>query len=108
MDVLLAMLQEELSRSLRLERKYVRALRLLPKGSFFVRKVRGRTYGYLTYRREGKVVQKYLGQLDQAGIQRHRQIVKKRLELRKRLSRVRQHLRVLKRALRGKELSTRR
>ncbi len=108
MDVLLNMLQEELSKSKRLERKYVRDLTSLVKGSFFVRVVRGRKYGYLSFRHDGKVVQKYLGFLDAAAIQRYRHVIRRRSELRKRLGRVRQHLRVLKRALRGKELSARR
>lgn len=108
MDILINMLREELSRSNRLERKYSQVLRPLPKGSFFVRQVRGRAYGYLTYREDGKVVQKYLGALDKESIQRHRELMQERAELRKKLGKVRQHLRILRRALRGKELSTRR
>lgn len=105
MDILINMLREELSRSKRLERKYMQSIQSLPKGSFFIRTVRGRAYGYLTYREGGKVVQKYLGAMEKAAIERYRQVITKRGESRKKLVKVRQHLRILARALRGKAVS---
>ena len=105
MDVLIQMLREELARSKRLESKYLVAIRGLPKGSFFVRAVRGRRYGYLTFRKDGKVAQKYLGAIDVSQADRFRRSVEKRKDYRKKVKKVRGHIRILKRALRGKELS---
>jgi len=48
MNVLISTLKEELATVKRLERKYLKALEDLPHGSFVVRTVRGKKYGYLT------------------------------------------------------------
>ncbi len=61
MNVLLTTLQEEYKTAQRLETKYRKKLAALPQGSFVVRQVDKRQYGYLTYLQDGKVRQKYLG-----------------------------------------------
>ncbi len=56
-------LKEELSRLRAAERSYVREIKRLPKGSIQKKKISGKVYPYLNYRKGSKVVSKYLGNL---------------------------------------------
>lgn len=102
MKILISTLKEELATSKRLERRYAKQLKGLPQGSFVVRTIRNKKYGYLTYRDGEKVRQKYLGPVDEKAISFYRNDIKNRKEYKEKLKSVRGQIKVLKRALRGK------
>ena len=102
MNVLISTLKEELATVKRLERKYLKALEDLPHGSFVVRTVRGKKYGYLTYRDGANVKQRYLGRMDDKEIGLYRKAIEKRNDYKKKLRSVREQKKVLMRALREK------
>lgn len=101
MSVLLSVLQEELETAERLERQYLQKIAALPQGSFIVRQVRKRRYGYLTLREARRVVQKYLGSLNDQKIEAFREEMKRRRRYREQLKSVREQIKILKKALRG-------
>ena len=100
--VLLSTLKEELAAVRQLEREYQKKIAALPRGSFIVRKIGGGCYGYLTRRQEGRVIQEYLGPLNEKGIDRYRESKKQRKKYKAQLKSVREQIKILKRALRGK------
>ncbi len=102
MNILISTLREELSTVNRLEKKYLSEINKLPKGGFIVRTVRGRNYGYLTYRAEGKVKQRYLGLLDDKKLQFYRTAIERRKEYKRKLKSIREQKMIINRALRGK------
>jgi hypothetical protein len=101
MKVLIATLREELSTVERLERKCIRSLQRLPKGSFVLRVVRGRRYGYLTFRDGPKVRQRYLGCLSEEEVRRRRVLAAKRKQYKRQLKSLGIQKKILIRALRG-------
>lgn len=102
MKILISTLKEELATSKRLEQKYKKQLGELPQGSFVVRTVRHKRYGYLTYREGTKVKQRYLGPVDEETIGLYREAVKNRKEYKRKLKSVKGQIKILKKALRGK------
>lgn len=102
MDVLISSLKEELETSKQLEKKYLRKLEELPQGSFITRKVGEQHYGYLTKRENGKVVQVYLGPLNEKQISEYREKSKKKRMVKEQLRKVLAQIKILERALRGK------
>lgn len=103
MKVLISTLQEELAQSKRLEKKYQDSLAALPQGSFILRKVGAKQYGYLTRREEGRVVQEYLGHLNDAAIAKFREQMAKKKNYKEQLKKVKGQIKILERALRGTE-----
>jgi len=101
MNILISTLKEELATVKRLENKYSKELSKLPKGSFILRKVKGKNYGYLTYRDGSKVKQKYLGRLNDADIEKYQNIKKRRKELKEKLKSVKKQRTILERALKN-------
>jgi len=108
MSILVSTLKEELASVLRLEKRHHTTLLTLPQGSFIVRNVKGRLYGYLTFREGNKMRQKYLGRLDEAQIKSYRSKTEQRKELKKKLKSLGEQKKILRKALRGKTRSTRR
>lgn len=102
MNVLISTLKEELVTVKRLERKYLKELKTLPHGGFVVRTVRGKKYGYLTYRDGPSVKQKYIGRMDEKEINSYRKTIAKRNDYKKKLRSVREQKKILMRALREK------
>jgi len=102
MNVLISTLKEEMATVKRLEKKYLAKINELPKGGFITRTVRGRKYGYLTYREDGKVKQRYLGLLDDKTLQSYRLAIVQRIEYKRKLKSVREQKKIINRALRGK------
>lgn len=101
MSVLLSVLQEELITAERLQRQYLQKIAALPQGSFIVRQVRKRRYGYLTFRQGGRVVQKYLGYMDDNKIAEFLEDIKRRRRYQKQLKSVCDQIKILRKALRG-------
>lgn len=101
MSVLISTLKEELVHAKRLEKKYRTSLLDLPRGSFIVRKVGNRSYGYLTFREKGRVVQKYLGSMDESTIAKFREQAAKKKNYKGQLKKVKEQIKILERALRG-------
>ena len=102
MNILISTLKEELATAKRLEKKYLKQLGDLPHGSFILRTVRKKKYGYLTFREGGKVKQTYLGSLDEQQVEEYCISMKKKRELKEKLKNVRSQQRILERGLRGK------
>lgn len=102
MSVLISTLKEELATAKRLEKKYMRRIKELPRGSFISRSVRSKQYGYLTFREEGKVKQKYLGALNEERISFYKNAMAQRAEYKRKLRSVREQIKIINRALRGK------
>lgn len=102
MNVLLATLKEELKSVERLEKKYLKRIAALPRGSFIVRTRGQKRYGYLTSREGGRVVQKYLGKMDDGKIERYRKLMGQKRDYKKKLKSVREQKSLLRRVLRGK------
>lgn len=58
-----AILHEELQRLRAAEQSYRREIRKLPRGSIQCKRIKGRGYPYLAFRKAGKVIYRYLGRL---------------------------------------------
>jgi len=104
MSILVGTLQEELKTAQRLEKELLKKLALIPQGSFFVRKLKSGDFAYLTFRKNGKVQQKYLGKVNSAQIAEYREMKQKKLSYNKQLKQVREQIKILKRALGGKAI----
>jgi hypothetical protein len=102
MNVLISTLKEELATAKRLEHKYLQKINELPRGSFITRTVRSKQYGYLTFREDGKVKQEYLGSLDEERISFYKNAMSQRAEYKRKLKSVREQIKIINRALRGK------
>lgn len=102
MNVLISTLKEELATAKRLEKKYTRKIKELPRGSFIIRTIRGRRYGYLTFRGNGKVKQEYLGSLNEEKMSFYKNAMNQRAEYKRKLKSVREQIKIINRALRGK------
>lgn len=102
MSVLISTLREELQTVKRLELKHVKTLLYLPQGSFIVRVVGKKHYGYLTRRENGRVRQEYLGLLDEKEIEKYRTLAKQKRSCKSQLKNIREQKKILERALRGK------
>lgn len=99
MSILTNTLKEELKTAKRLEKKYLEKLSLIPRGSFFVRKLKSGEFGYLTFRAKGAVRQKYLGKLTIVQIAEYKETKRKKVLYKKQLKQVREQIKILKRAL---------
>jgi hypothetical protein len=106
MNVLLSTLKAELKTLQKAERRYLTKIKHLSQGSIFVRTVGTKRYGYLTRREGGHVVQDYLGSLDDKTIQHYLELMKQKREAKGKLKSVREQLKFLERALRGKTTYT--
>lgn len=102
MNILISTLKEELATAERLERKYLQKIKELPRGSFIARAIRNKQYGYLTFRENGKVKQEYLGSLDEERIASYKTAMNQRAEYKRKLKSVREQIKIINRALRGK------
>jgi hypothetical protein len=83
-------------------KRQTQELARLPRGSFILRIIRGRKYGYLTYREGNKVKQKYLGAMSRESIDHFKSLALKKKSLKEKLKSVRAQKNILERALRGK------
>jgi hypothetical protein len=102
MNILISTLKEELATAKRLENKYIEKLEALPRGSFIIRIVCNKQYGYLTFREDGKVKQEYLGSLSEDEVEYYRNAMTQRAEYKRKLKSVREQIKIINRALRGK------
>ena len=101
MSVLISTLQEELANARRLEKKYRASLEKLPQGSFIVRRIKNKQYGYLTRREKGRVIQEYLGLMGESSVAEYREKNQKKKNYKEQLKKVREQVAILERALRG-------
>lgn len=102
MNILISTLKEELATAKRLEGKYLQKIKELPRGSFITRTIRDKQYGYLTFRENGKVKQEYLGSLNEERTNFYKSAVDQRAEYKRKLKSVREQIKIIERALRGK------
>lgn len=102
MNILISTLKEELKTAKQLEHKYLKRLKECPRGSFIIRIRGSKRYGYLTSREGGKVIQQYVGAVDEAKIEQYYHSRELKRDYRKKLKNVREQIKILKKALRGK------
>ena len=63
MKAIEGVLKEELERLLELEKSYAREIRELPKGSIQHKRIKGKSYPYLVFRKGSDVIYEYIGNL---------------------------------------------
>lgn len=95
MIVIKGVLKENLDYYCDVERRIVKSIADLPKGSIKKRKISGKIYYYLQQRKGEKIVHKYLGKNEPGELKAK---LKKRLQLLRELKRVREAIRILKKA----------
>lgn len=95
MKVLKGILSESREYYLQVKRKIEKILSVLPKGSIKERKISGRRYYYLQYRRQKKVIQKYLGKEKPEAIIKQ---IKKRRVLKEGLNDIKEALKIIRRS----------
>ena len=100
MEAILSALKEEKEQARRLIRGYEKELKALHQGSFFIRGSGKNRYGYLTYSKEGKVQQQYLGQLNEKAIKNYREQSSRKKKLRKLRNKAQKQFNFLEKALR--------
>lgn len=92
MSILKGVLQEEIVRLERNIKSYSEMLLSLPKGSIFIRKMGGSSFAYRKWKENGKVVSQYLGNINDANVQ-------KQIELSNEYKRIKGNIRVAKQEL---------
>ncbi len=95
-------LREELANSLRMAKDYARDLAAIPPGSLVRKRIKGRFFFYLVYRRGGKVMTAYKGRLSGEDVRQYKEKSDKRRRLKARLSQVKKQIRYLRSVLRGR------
>ena len=99
-----SVLKEELSNSLKMQKRYEKELSKLPKGSISKRNIKGHIYYYLVYREDGKFKSVYKGKsVSESELKKYKQAKELRAKYRKALSQLKKQIRYLEGALRGKE-----
>jgi len=81
-------------------------LKNLPKGSLSEKVIKGRSYYYLAYRKDGKVRFDYLGKKNSEKFQKISEEVKERKELEKQIKEVKKNIIEIKRVLNGSKSRT--
>lgn len=99
MEAIVSALKEEKKQAARLVARYQKELKSLPHGSFFVRQVKGAAYGYITYSKEGKIAQKYLGKLGEEELKSYREAMERKRKLKELKHMAERQYQFLKRAL---------
>jgi len=104
MSILKDIINEEQERLKRLKQKYIREIKLLPKGAISKKERNGRFYLYITSRKKEKVVSEYIGNWES---EKAKSVIKK-IEQRKiiedKLKKVKKNLQELERVLDGKKI----
>lgn len=95
MRVLEGILKESKEYYLQLEKEILNRLSHLPKGSIKKRVIKGKDYYYLQKRNKQKIEQKYLGKVCPDKLAKE---IKERILLQKELKKIRESLKILKRA----------
>jgi len=103
MKIIKSVLEEELANSRAMKKSYERALAGLPKGSLVKKKIKGHEYYYLQVREEGKVRFIYRGKLADREIRKYEEAKAYRAKYRGLLREVKEQIRFLEGALRGKK-----
>ena len=98
MNYLSATLGREAKRMSVLREVYEKQLETLPKGSLRVRERGGKTYYYLAYRKDGKVVSDYVGN-NEAAIAPLKEQIERRRGIENLLKSIKNELRLMNRAL---------
>ena len=96
-----AVLQEELQRLRAAEKSYQRAIKGLPKGSVQHKRIKGKQYPYLAFRRGGKVVYRYLGRLSQDALAALKHGIEQRVRDERLCAEVRKNQHRLEKMIRG-------
>ncbi|MBI4667980.1 MAG: hypothetical protein HY747_02155 [Elusimicrobia bacterium] len=99
MAIIIGVLKEELQNSLRIIARYRQEIESLPKGSVVQKEIKARKYDYLVFRKNGKVVLKYMGKLSPKEKAVYRQAGKKRRQYLKLLKDLKKQVKFIKHAL---------
>ena len=96
-----AVLQEELQRLRAVEKSYQRAIKKLPKGSLQRKRIKGKEYPYLAFRRAGKVAYRYVGRLSKDALEALRRDLERRSRYERLYADARRNQRRLEKMIRG-------
>ena len=99
MNPIKSVIKEELANSCRLQKKYERELKKLPKGSLVRKNISGHEYYYLAIRDGKKVKHTYIGKLGSKEIKKYDQIKKARKRYRALLLETKKQIAFLERSL---------
>lgn len=100
-EVLISSLKEELERVLILEKHYQKDIEDLPEGSIHKRVIGGIEYAYLKISKKGEVQSKCIGRWDDPSMQKLLIQINKKKDKKYRLKKVKEQIKILRRALRG-------
>ena len=100
MDAILSALKEEKKQARHLIKKYKGELQALPLGSFFIRKAGKNRYGYLTFSKNGKIQQRYLGRLNEEEMKHYLDMAERKKKLKILINKAQKQLDFLEKSLR--------
>ena len=104
MGIIKGVLREELQNSIRLEKRYRKALKLYPGGTFIKKKIKGHYYYYLAIREGKKVRFIYKGkELLKGDIEKLKKSRKMRQKYKEFIQKLKRQIKYLRKSLRGKE-----
>lgn len=99
MEAIVSALKEEREQAKRLVQRYAKELEGLPRGTFFLRWIGKKQYGYLTFSEKGKIRQQYVGN-DEADIKKYQEQMNRRKKLIELKKKAEKQLSFLEKALR--------
>jgi len=99
MSTLKTVLKEENKRLHKLQKRYQKEIRNLPKGSLSIKNRKGRKYAYLAYRENDTIKTDYIGRLDSDSAKEMKILIKKRKELEALLKKTNQRITEVKKVL---------
>ncbi len=102
MSIVFGVLREEYERLQQLAAKYRENIADMPKGSLQTKTRNGHGYVYLTYRKERKVISKYIGKSGSPQVEELLQQVNVRKQYEQKLKQVSNDLQEIERVLHGK------
>ncbi|PIQ87103.1 MAG: hypothetical protein COV74_02130 [Candidatus Omnitrophica bacterium CG11_big_fil_rev_8_21_14_0_20_45_26] len=102
MGSMVGVLREECARLSSLEKRYLREVKKLPKGSIQIKRIKGIAYPYLVFRKGEKVISKYLGRCSENELRKLKKTIEQRKQYEKHLKQVEHNLKRVSKMIHGK------
>ena len=99
MSTIQTVLKEEYKRLHKLQKRYLKDIENLPKGSLSIKNRKGRKYAYRAYREKDKIKTDYIGKIDSDTAKEVKILIKKRKELEGLLKKTNQKIDEIKKVL---------